>query len=79
MRLLIKSGANVDDRNGKGETPLYIAARASQSNVVEYLTIDNTADLDPADSTGSFFLCDFFDVFASKKIWDVRTKTLEKD
>jgi ankyrin repeat protein len=55
IRELINSGANVDEKDDRGRTPLYLAVRYSiRENVIELL--NHGADLDQTNNEGTTVL-----------------------
>ena len=49
MEALLGAGAAIDARNGEGETPLLMAARAGNNEVVRLL-VEHRADVNAADN-----------------------------
>ncbi len=70
--MLITSGANVNHKNKKGETPLMIAVRKGQVEIVETLLINN-ADLSVKDEEGRTAF-DYAIIFPNYKIREILKK-----
>jgi len=82
--LLTRLGADVNAKDGRGETPLHVAARAGQMDLGEWL-VRNGADLNAKNAEGQTPIataleCDRMDMV--KSIWNAafsKLEDLEKD